>query len=101
MQSLHNRCKNIGTRTEAMTGGGEEGGVRGGGVGGDKKREVRLFFTGSQQIKLCIIYNDKNAIAVGEQEGVLVRKLSQLTPLSKAKRANPRYFILLCGSAVS
>ncbi len=28
---------------------------------------------------------------------VLVRKLSQLTPLSKAKRANPRYCKLLCG----
>jgi hypothetical protein len=31
------------------------------------------------------------------EAGVLVRKLSQLTPLSSAKRANPRYFILLCG----
>ncbi len=29
--------------------------------------------------------------------GVLVRKLSQLTPLTLAKRANPRYFIMLCG----
>jgi hypothetical protein len=29
--------------------------------------------------------------------GVLVRKLSQLTLLSSANRANPRYFILLCG----
>jgi hypothetical protein len=28
---------------------------------------------------------------------VLVRKLSQLTPLSQAKRADPRYFIMLCG----
>jgi hypothetical protein len=31
------------------------------------------------------------------QAGVLVRKLSQLTPLSQAKRANLRYFIKLCG----
>ncbi len=31
------------------------------------------------------------------QAGVLVRKLSQLTPLSKAKLANPRYFVMLCG----
>ncbi len=33
------------------------------------------------------------------EAGVLVRKLSQLelTRLSLAKRANPRYFILLCG----
>ncbi len=30
------------------------------------------------------------------EAGVLVRKLSQLTPLSSAKRANPRYFITLC-----
>jgi hypothetical protein len=30
------------------------------------------------------------------EAGVFVRKLSQLTPLSYAKRANPRYFILLC-----
>ncbi len=30
------------------------------------------------------------------EAGVLVRKLSQLTPLSKAKQVNPRYFILLC-----
>ncbi len=29
--------------------------------------------------------------------GVLVRKLSQLTPLSKAKQANPKYFSMLCG----
>jgi hypothetical protein len=29
--------------------------------------------------------------------GVLARKLSQLIPLSEAKRANPRYFVLLCG----
>ncbi len=29
--------------------------------------------------------------------GSFSQKLSQLTPLSKAKRANPRYFILLCG----
>ncbi len=28
--------------------------------------------------------------------GVLVRKLRQLTKLSSAKPANPRYFILLC-----
>ncbi len=28
---------------------------------------------------------------------VLVRKLSQLTPLSSAKQATPRYFIMLCG----
>jgi hypothetical protein len=28
--------------------------------------------------------------------GVLVRKFSQLTPLSYAKRANPGYFIMLC-----
>jgi hypothetical protein len=28
--------------------------------------------------------------------GVSVRKLSQLSLLSKAKRANPRYFIILC-----
>jgi hypothetical protein len=27
---------------------------------------------------------------------VLVRKFSQLTPLSEAKRANPKYFIKLC-----
>jgi hypothetical protein len=32
---------------------------------------------------------------VGSEAGVLVRKLSQLTPLSQAKRANPRYFIML------
>jgi hypothetical protein len=31
------------------------------------------------------------------EAGVLVRKFSQLTPLRQAKRANPRYFILLCG----
>jgi hypothetical protein len=31
------------------------------------------------------------------EAGVLVRKLSQLTPLSYAKQANPRYFIMLCG----
>jgi hypothetical protein len=31
------------------------------------------------------------------EAGVLVRKLSQLTPLSEAEQANPRYFILLCG----
>jgi hypothetical protein len=31
------------------------------------------------------------------EAGVLVRKLRQLTPLSYAKRANPRCFILLCG----
>ncbi len=31
------------------------------------------------------------------ETGVLVRKLSQLTLLSLAKWANPRYFILLCG----
>jgi hypothetical protein len=31
------------------------------------------------------------------EAGVLVRKLSQLTQL-KAKRANPRYFSMLCGS---
>ncbi len=31
------------------------------------------------------------------EAGVIVRKLSQLTPLSEAKQANPRYFILLCG----
>jgi hypothetical protein len=31
------------------------------------------------------------------EAGVLVRKLSQLTSLSLAKRANPRYFIQLCG----
>jgi hypothetical protein len=29
------------------------------------------------------------------EAGVLVRKLCQLIPLSKAKRAYPRYFILL------
>jgi hypothetical protein len=29
--------------------------------------------------------------------GVLVRKLSQVTLLSYAKRANPRYFIMLFG----
>ncbi len=31
--------------------------------------------------------------------GVLVRKLSQVTPLSLAKRAIPRYFIMLCGTS--
>jgi hypothetical protein len=31
------------------------------------------------------------------EAGVLVRKLSQQTPLSNAKQANPRYFIMLCG----
>jgi hypothetical protein len=31
------------------------------------------------------------------EAGVLIRKLSQLTPLRSAKRANPRYFIMLCG----
>jgi hypothetical protein len=31
------------------------------------------------------------------EAGVLVRKSSQLTSLSLAKRANPRYFIQLCG----
>ncbi len=31
------------------------------------------------------------------EAGVLVRKLSQPTPLSQAKRANPSYFTMLCG----
>jgi hypothetical protein len=31
------------------------------------------------------------------ETGVLVRKLSQLTRLSEAKQANPKYFIMLCG----
>jgi hypothetical protein len=31
------------------------------------------------------------------EAGVLARKLSQLTTLSLAKRANTRYFTLLCG----
>jgi hypothetical protein len=31
------------------------------------------------------------------EAGVLVKKLSQLTPLSSAKRAKPKYFIMLCG----
>jgi hypothetical protein len=31
------------------------------------------------------------------EAGVLVRNLRPLTPLSKAKQANPRCFILLCG----
>jgi hypothetical protein len=30
------------------------------------------------------------------EAGVLVRKLSQLTPLSEAKQANPRYSISYC-----
>ncbi len=34
---------------------------------------------------------------VGPEVGVLVRKLSQLSPLRSAKRVNPRYFIMLCG----
>jgi hypothetical protein len=60
-------CKNIGTRTEAMTrrrkgwseGEGKEG----------KKREVRLFFTGSQLIKLC---NNKNGTAVGKLSSIII-----------------------------
>ncbi len=33
------------------------------------------------------------------EAGVLVRKLSQLTPLGYAKQTNPGYFIKLCGSS--
>jgi hypothetical protein len=35
------------------------------------------------------------------EAGVLIRKLSQLILLRSAKRANPRYFIMLCGITVS
>ncbi len=45
----------------------------------------------AQQYLNCVYAN------VCSEAGVLVRKISQLTPLSQAKRANPRYFILLCG----
>jgi hypothetical protein len=42
--------------------------------------------------------NGKNSISrLIPDAGVLVRKLGQLTPLRKAKPANPKYFILLCG----
>ncbi len=33
----------------------------------------------------------------GPEAGVLVRKLSHLSPLSSAKRSNPKCFIMLCG----
>jgi hypothetical protein len=39
----------------------------------------------------------KNGGVCFEVAGVLVRKLIRLTPLSSAKRANPRYFIRFCG----
>jgi hypothetical protein len=36
-------------------------------------------------------------LLAGIEVGVLVIKLSQLIPLSIAKRANPWYFVLFCG----
>jgi hypothetical protein len=50
---------------------------------------------------LCICDSGASSHYVGtvhsRDAGVLVSKLSQLTPLSKAKRDNPMYFMLLYG----
>ncbi len=40
-----------------------------------------------------------DALEGHSEAGVLVRKWIQLTPLSQAKWANPRYFIKLCGNS--
>jgi hypothetical protein len=56
--------------------------------------------TGKRRIQIYVCYCSLWFVATGKlipEAGVLVRKLSLLNPLSKAKQANPRYFILFCG----
>ncbi len=56
-------------------------------------RAKRPWFADSPVLPIC----KWAPIWASTEAGVLVRKLSQLTPLSSAKRANPRYFIMFCG----
>jgi hypothetical protein len=53
---------------------------------------LRSTRIGKKIMNSCLFFHKKTSEA-----GVLVRKLSQLTPLSEDKRANPKYFIVLCG----
>jgi hypothetical protein len=65
-------------------------------------RDVLNRFMTKHPISATYIFNfdrvvPRKQFSYQTEAGVLVRKFSQLARLSYAKRANHRYFILLCG----